>query len=214
METRHRAASYKLFPGPGGPATYRNVLTLGIDPGTRHLGWGLVRRDASRIVHVAHGVIDLDARHSLAVRLRHIDERLGALIEEYRPDVGSVETLFFFKDASAAAKLGHARGVVLAALARHDVAVAEYAPAHVKRTIAGRGQASKGQVAQMVTALLSLAEPPRADAADALALALTHLRAANGVASLPVGGRLRGALRGGGKARLRALVAERGRRSG
>jgi len=185
------------------------VLTLGVDPGTRHLGWGLVKRNGSRVVHVAHGVIDLDARQPLAVRLRRIDERLGALIEEYRPDVGSVETLFFFKDASAAAKLGHARGVVLAALARYDVAVAEYAPAHVKRTIAGRGQATKDQVARMVTALLALDAPPRSDAADALALALTHLRAAHGGAPLSSGGN-----RGGGKARLRAIIAERGRRQG
>ena len=184
------------------------MLTLGVDPGTRHLGWGFVRREGSQVLHVAHGVIDLDAQQPLAVRLRSIDERLSELLEARRPDVASVETLFFFRDASAAAKLGHARGVVLAALARHDVAVAEYAPAHVKRTIAGRGQASKGQVAQMVTALLALDAVPRSDAADALALALTHLRGGQGLTPLPS----RGGRRGGGKAILRALVAERGRR--
>jgi crossover junction endodeoxyribonuclease RuvC len=87
-----------------------------------------------------------------------------------------VESLFFHKDAQAAAKLGHARGVVLLALARAGVAIAEYPPARVKRTVVGTGQAEKRQVALMVRALLRLADVPPADAADALALAVTHLR--------------------------------------
>jgi crossover junction endodeoxyribonuclease RuvC len=152
------------------------VIALGIDPGTRHLGWGVVVRDGNRMRHVAHGVIDLNAKQPLADRLTCIERELDALIQTYRPEVGSVETLFFHKDAQAAAKLGHARGVVLLVLARASVQVVEYAPARVKRTIAGRGQADKRQVGLMIRALLALDDVPRPDAADALALAVTHLR--------------------------------------
>jgi len=154
------------------------VITLGIDPGTRHLGWGVVRAEANRIFHVAHGVINAGATLSLAERLQIIDDQLGAVIEKYRPSVGSVETLFFHKDPQAAAKLGHARGVVLLNLARASVIVAEYPPAHVKRAIAGKGNADKRQVALMIRALLALPVTPSADAADALALAVTHCRRA------------------------------------
>ncbi len=154
------------------------MLVLGIDPGTIKLGWGLVVRRGQKLEHVAHGVIALDARAALPERLRLIDQRLFELIERYRPEVGSVESLFFHKDAQAAAKLGHARGVVLLALARAKMPIFEYAPALVKRTVAGKGQAPKEQVAQVVRALLALREVPPPDAADALAIAMTHLRKA------------------------------------
>jgi len=154
------------------------MIVLGIDPGTRRLGWGVVAREGSRLRHVSHGVIVLDPRASLARRLHAIDEALAEVITRYRPEVGSVESLFFHKDPQAAAKLGHARGVVLLALARAAVAVAEYAPAKVKRTVAGRGQADKRQVMLLVRATLGLDALPPADAADALALAITHHRVA------------------------------------
>ena len=121
-------------------------------------------------------MIVLDPKQPLSRRLHRIDTDIERLIVEHRPDVGSVETLFFHKDAQAAAKLGHARGVVLSTLARADVEVAEYAPAKVKRTVAGKGQADKRQVAMMVRALLGLDGLPPSDAADALAIAMTHLR--------------------------------------
>ncbi|HEX4334825.1 MAG TPA: crossover junction endodeoxyribonuclease RuvC [Polyangiaceae bacterium] len=152
------------------------MIALGIDPGSRHFGWGVIRSEGNRIAHVAHGVIDVDPALSLALRLAHIDTNLSKVIAQYRPDVGSVETLFFHRDPQAASKLGHARGVALLGLARAGVQVAEYAPAHVKRAVAGKGNADKRQVAHMVRALLALAEPPRSDAADALALAITHCR--------------------------------------
>lgn len=152
------------------------MIALGLDPGTLNLGWGVVSRAGNKLTHVDHGVIKLDGKLPLAERLRLIDQQLSIIVTRYRPDVGSVESLFFHRDAQAAAKLGHARGVVLLALARAGVQVAEYAPAQVKRTIAGKGDAEKRQVALMVRAVLSLAEVPAADAADALALALTHLR--------------------------------------
>ncbi len=152
------------------------MLVLGVDPGTRYLGWGLVRRSGTKLEQVAHGVITLDAKLELAARLVIIEQQLAQVIEQYRPQASAIESLFYSKDAQAAIKLGHARGVVLLVLARNDVAVFEYAPARVKRMIAGRGNAEKRQVALMMQALLGLGELPRADATDALALAVTHLR--------------------------------------
>ena len=98
-----------------------------------------------------------------------------AVVAEHRPTHASIEGLFFAKDAQAAAKLGHARGVALLVCARAGLPIAEYPPARVKRTVAGGGRAAKGQVAAMVKAILGLRELPAADAADALAVALTHL---------------------------------------
>jgi crossover junction endodeoxyribonuclease RuvC len=152
------------------------VIALGIDPGTRRLGWGVVSRTGNRLLHVAHGVIALDGDDSIAARLVELEQQLTRVIREHRPTVSSVESLFFNKDAQAAAKLGHARGVVLLCLAREGIPIAEYAPAKIKRTIAGTGQADKRQVALMVRAALSLDALPPVDAADALAIAMTHLR--------------------------------------
>lgn len=152
------------------------MIALGVDPGTRRLGWGVVSRQGSRIEHVAHGVIRLNPRESLASRLAELERELCDVIGRFKPEVGSVETLFFHKDAQAAAKLGHARGVVLMALARAKIGVFEYAPARVKRTLTGSGQADKRRVALMIRAVLRLDAAPVSDAADALALAVTHLR--------------------------------------
>jgi crossover junction endodeoxyribonuclease RuvC len=154
------------------------MIALGIDPGTRFLGWGVVRSEGNRLVHVGHGVVRAGETRPLAERLHTIDRALAEVVERFAPDVGSVEGMFFHKDAQAAAKLGHARGVALVSLARASVRVVEYAPAQVKQTITGRGRAEKSQVALMVKAILSLDDLPPPDAADALALALTHLRRA------------------------------------
>lgn len=154
------------------------MRVLGIDPGTRHLGWGVVERHGTRLVHVAHGVIDTDTEQGLAPRLVEIDDGLSAVIAEHGPEIGVIESLFFSKDAQSAAKLGHARGVVLLRLSRAGLALHEYSPALVKRTIVGKGAADKRQVALVIKALLRLDAAPRADAADALAVAVTHLQAA------------------------------------
>ncbi len=158
------------------------MLVLGIDPGTRYLGWGLVRREGTRMTHVGHGVITLAATDLLAHRLVSMERALNEILEKFRPEAAAVESLFFHKDAQAASKLGHARGVVLLVLARAAVTIGEYSPALVKRTVAGRGAADKRQVALMMKAMLGLDQLPRSDATDALALAVTHLR----VAHLPV----------------------------
>jgi crossover junction endodeoxyribonuclease RuvC len=164
------------FPSAEKPGTRWSVIALGVDPGTRFLGWGVVIGEGNRLRHVAHGVIRARPEETLARRLVILDEELARVITRYEPTVGSVETLFFHRDAQAAAKLGHARGVVLLNLARAGVDVAEYAPAHVKRAITGKGNADKRQVAHMVRAVLALDEAPPSDAADALALAVTHCR--------------------------------------
>jgi crossover junction endodeoxyribonuclease RuvC len=154
------------------------MIVMGIDPGTLHLGWGVLRGEGNRVTHLGHGVIDTPAGEPLAERLVHIDRGLDAVITSFRPNVGSVESLFFHKDAQSAAKLGHARGVVLLNLARAGVEVAEYPPARVKSTIVGNGRAEKQQMVRMVRMLLCLDASLREDAADALALALTYLRRA------------------------------------
>ncbi len=151
------------------------MVVVGIDPGSRRLGWGVVARAGTRMVHVAHGVVRVSEEESLAERLVVIERELVRVVRVYGPSHASVEGIFFGKDAQAASKLGHARGVALLVCAREGLGISEYPPARVKRTIAGGGRADKQQVAMMVRTLLGLAETPPADAADALALAMTHL---------------------------------------
>jgi crossover junction endodeoxyribonuclease RuvC len=151
-------------------------VVLGLDPGTRHFGWGVVRRVGTRLAHVAHGVLDVERKGELGDRLVAIESALVTIVQEYRPMQASIESLFFAKDAQAAAKLGHARGVALLVCARAGLESFEYAPARVKRAVAGAGRADKMQVAQMIRVVLGLAELPRSDAADALAIAVTHLQ--------------------------------------
>ena len=126
------------------------MRVLGIDPGTRALGWGLVERVGTRQWHVAHGVIEPPLDGTFADRLVWIDDELAKVIVEHHPDVGAVESIFFSKDAQSAAKLGHARGVVLLRLRRAGLDVHEYPPARVKRSVVGRGRADKHQVARVV----------------------------------------------------------------
>ncbi|OJY15252.1 MAG: crossover junction endodeoxyribonuclease RuvC [Myxococcales bacterium 68-20] len=152
------------------------TVVLGLDPGTRHFGWGVVRRVGTRLSHIAHGVLDVEREGELGDRLVAIESRLVEVVREYRPDQASIESLFFAKDAQAAAKLGHARGVALLVCARAGLPSFEYAPTRVKRTVAGAGRADKAQVAQMIRVVLGLTEIPRSDAADALAIAVTHLQ--------------------------------------
>jgi crossover junction endodeoxyribonuclease RuvC len=152
------------------------TTVLGLDPGTRHFGWGIVRRNGTRLIHIAHGVLDVVDEGELGERLVAIESSLVAIIEAHKPDHASIESLFFAKDPSAAAKLGHARGVALLVCTRAGLASFEYAPARVKRTVSGHGRAEKAQVAQMIRIVLGLPAAPPPDAADALAVAVTHLQ--------------------------------------
>lgn len=151
------------------------MIVLGLDPGTRHFGWGVVRKNGTRLVHVAHGVLDVEKLGELGPRLVAIEAALNDIIATHKPEQASIESLFFAKDAQAAAKLGHARGVALLVCARAGLASFEYAPTRVKLSVAGTGRAEKSQVAQMIRVVLGLTELPRPDAADALAIAVTHV---------------------------------------
>ncbi len=150
---------------------------LGIDPGTAICGFGVVRVGSDqRAMLVECGVVRTRAGEPLPTRLLTISDCVTSLIERHRPDVIALENVFHGNNARSALVLGHARGVVMLAAARHDIAVAEITPAEVKRAIGGSGAAGKEQVAMMVTRLLRLSAPPRpADAADGVAIALTHL---------------------------------------
>jgi crossover junction endodeoxyribonuclease RuvC len=152
------------------------VIVLGIDPGTLHFGWGVVERHGTRLLHRGHGIIHTDARGPIAERLVTIERELVDVVRVHSPIVASVEALFYARDAQAAAKLGHARGVALLVCARAGLDVHEYAPALVKRAVAGSGRAEKVQVAQMIRVVLGLSSSPPGDAADALALAVTYLQ--------------------------------------
>jgi crossover junction endodeoxyribonuclease RuvC len=152
------------------------VIVLGLDPGTRHFGWGVVERLGTRLVHRAHGIVHSDEKLSIAMRLVGIERELMAVVQTHGPTIASCEAIFYAKDPQAAAKLGHARGVALLVCARGGLQVFEYPPATVKRAVAGHGRAEKSQVAMMVKVVLGLSAPPTADAADALALAVTHLQ--------------------------------------
>jgi crossover junction endodeoxyribonuclease RuvC len=152
------------------------MIAIGIDPGTLNLGWGVVAAEGKRMSHVAHGVVRMSGDDSLPSRLCQLGDALDAILSQFRPGLGSVEGIFFDKNAQSAAKLGHARGVVLLCLERQKIPVREHPPARVKRTLTGNGRAEKAQVAQMVKAILGLSSIPPADASDALAIAITELR--------------------------------------
>jgi crossover junction endodeoxyribonuclease RuvC len=153
------------------------MRVLGIDPGSRRTGWGVVQLEGTRLRHLGAGTITIADKLSLPERLRVIHVELGRIIREHQPEAVAVEEIFFAKYANAALKLGHARGVALLVAAESEIAVHEYPPAIVKRTIVGRGGADKAQVGQLITALLGLQSPPEEDAADALAVAITHIQA-------------------------------------
>jgi crossover junction endodeoxyribonuclease RuvC len=153
-----------------------NARILGIDPGTQRCGYGLIayERTGRKIAYLECGVLEPNAELSMEQRLWHIFTALGEIIEEYRPTVVAVEGAFFGKNARSALKLGQARGIALLAAAERELTVFEYAPATVKRAVTGRGGATKEQVQSMVRHLCALGRPPRLDASDALALAITH----------------------------------------
>lgn len=154
------------------------MIVVGIDPGSRHMGWGILSALGNRLEHIAHGVIDADDDLPLSERLVIIDDGLREVLARYRPTEAGVESIFYAKDATAAAKLGHARGVILLALQRQNVAIHEYPPALVKRAVGASGRAEKSQVARIVMSILRLKETPRVDASDALAIAIAHVHSA------------------------------------
>src|SRR5690349_16708520 len=150
------------------------IRIIGIDPGLRRTGWGVVEIAGNRLGFLGCGSVLTDDRAGLAVRLLAIHDGLTRIVEEYRPDEAAVEATFVNKDATATLKLGQARGIAMVVPAKAGMPVAEYAPNLVKKSIVGAGHGDKAQVRMMVGVLLPKADPRTDDAADALAIAVTH----------------------------------------
>lgn len=151
------------------------MVILGIDPGTRVTGFGVIRRDSdSSLRHIQHGLIKLDSDADLPLRLSQLGEDLESLMIKYRPDVVVIEKIFLGKNADSAFKLGHARGVVMYEAIKNKSQVYEYATRVVKKGISGTGAATKEEVAFFVSRILGLSEIKYLDASDALAMALHH----------------------------------------
>jgi len=150
------------------------VRILGIDPGLRRTGWGVIEVDGNRLAYVGCGSVEPPENMPLANRLLAIHEGLAAVLADFRPVEAAVEQTFVNKDGVATLKLGQARGVAMLVPAMFGISVSEYAPNQVKKTVVGAGHADKNQVLVMLKILLPKAEPKSADAADALAVALTH----------------------------------------
>ncbi len=154
------------------------MITLGIDPGTALLGFGVIRGDTDPVL-VDVGVVETDSKAPMPHRLVILHRETARLIETYRPDVLAVEQLFFARNVTTAIAVGQARGVVLLAAAQAGVPVAEYSPSEVKFAVVGYGKADKHQMQEMVRIILNLEDIPRPDdAADALAVALCHAQTA------------------------------------
>ena len=150
------------------------IRILGLDPGLRRTGWGLVTIEGTRLGYVACGIVTSNDKAALAIRLTELHEGLTEIVRDLQPDEAAVEETFVNKDAQAALKLGHARGIALLVPALAGVPVAEYPANLVKKTVVGAGHAEKRQIQAMVRVLLPKADPGSDDAADALAIAITH----------------------------------------
>ncbi|MCH6589337.1 MAG: crossover junction endodeoxyribonuclease RuvC [Proteobacteria bacterium] len=147
---------------------------IGLDPGLRNTGWGVIDVTDNRLSHVAHGVVSTEARLSLAERLVQLEEGLAAVIERFAPVEAAVEETFVNRNPGSTLKLGQARGIALLVPARAGLAVAEYPPNVIKKTVVGSGHAAKEQIQMMVRTLLPGCAITDADAADALAVAICH----------------------------------------
>jgi crossover junction endodeoxyribonuclease RuvC len=153
---------------------FRAIRILGIDPGLRRTGWGMIAIAGNRLSFLACGSLSTDEKEALAGRLLAIHRGLSAIVKAHAPDEAAVEATFVNKDAAATLKLGQARGIAMLVPAIAGVPVAEYAPNLVKKTIVGAGHGQKAQVRMMISVLLPKADPRSEDAADALAIAVCH----------------------------------------
>ena len=150
------------------------MLIIGFDPGLGCTGWGLIAAEGNRLSHVANGQVRTDPKDALPARLVRLDQELGAVLDAHDPAAAAVEEVFLNENPQSTLKLGQARGVVLLAAARRGLEVGEYAPRLVKKAVVGVGGAEKAQVHAMIQRLLPGVKIASADAADALAVAITH----------------------------------------
>ena len=150
------------------------MVILGLDPGLGTTGWGLIRAEGNRLSHIANGQLKTKSAAPLPERLADLAAQLETLLAQHRPEAAAVEEVFVNKNPQSTLKLGQARGVALMIAARSGIAVGEYAPSLVKKAVVGTGRAEKPQVHAMVARLLPGAQIGGPDAADALAVAITH----------------------------------------
>ena len=168
-----------------------NQRILGIDPGSRITGYGLIDVDGQHTRHVDNGCIETGVPE-MPRRLQRIFTGLAGILAQYRPDQVAIEQVFMHRNADSALKLGHARGAAIVACMQSELEVHEYTPTQIKKAIVGRGAADKVQIQHMVRVLLGLPEVPQADAADALAVAICHAHYQQGLAHLDGARALRG----------------------
>ncbi len=147
---------------------------LGLDPGLRHTGWGVIDAEGSRLSFIACGIVHPRTEGSMAGRLKDLHDSLTEVVDMYRPEEAAVEETFLNKNPGSTLKLGHARGVVLLVPALFGLEVAEYSAKSVKQSVVGTGAASKDQIEMMVRTLLPGCNPSGSDASDALAVAICH----------------------------------------
>ena len=159
------------------PDMAQPIRILGLDPGLRRTGWGIVAIDGARLIHIAHGVIAPSAALLFPRRLLALFDGVTAIIALHAPDEAAIEETFMTANGASTLKLGHARAAAMLAPAKAGLEVAEYAAKVVKKAVVGTGGADKAQVAFMIARLLPTAGSPTADAADALAVAITHAHA-------------------------------------
>jgi crossover junction endodeoxyribonuclease RuvC len=147
---------------------------LGIDPGLRHTGWGIIRQEDNRLSFIAAGRINPDAKLPMAERLKTLAAQLEAIIAAHKPDEAAIEETFMNNNAVSALKLGQARGAAMLTAAQAGLSVSEYAANKIKQTVTGYGHADKGQISAMIKILLPQSGSLSPDAADALAIAICH----------------------------------------
>jgi crossover junction endodeoxyribonuclease RuvC len=151
------------------------MIILGIDPGTRVTGYGIIKYQNNSITIITSGVIKLSSSNPIPIRLRTIYDSLDKLIKTYKPDEFAIETAFYGKNVQSAMKIGYARGVSILAAAHNNIPTSEYSPREVKKSVVGRGSATKEQVSFMIKSLLVInSEKMKTDETDALAIALCH----------------------------------------
>lgn len=161
------------------------IRILGIDPGSRLTGYGIVELHGNRAISVSNGCLRV-GEGELAQRLKLIHQGIQQLIEEYQPQEAAIESVFVHRNVDSALKLGQARGTAITAISLNDIPIFEYAPAVIKKSVVGRGNAGKPQVQHMVSAILGLPKGLQSDAADALAVALCHGHVRNTPVQLPL----------------------------
>ena len=151
-----------------------SLRILGIDPGSRKTGYGLIEHSGNKSLHLDSGFIKLNEKETLSERLLILSRELGKIIDRLNPNCGAIEKIFYAKNAQSALSLGHARGVILLKFSERKLHIHEYQALKVKQTVVGTGRAEKSQIQHMVKILLKINESLQEDQADALAVALTH----------------------------------------